>query len=184
MTTAWNVPLQVDWAAVPTAGWGALLWAAWGASFAAHSGICWAVGRCAAVIPSIYGCLQVWCALQILASQALALQFTQRHLLGNRSLRLFHLLDNSINRLLAGTVCPGFLSARELLCCEHHACPCYAVDCCAAVVPSIYGCLQVCHTAGLAETVLGRIPCHHLTGLMQLFCDSLWLSRSILCSRC
>ncbi len=52
---------QVDWAAVPAAGWAALLWAAWGTSFAAHSGICWAVGRCAAVIPSIYGCLQVLC---------------------------------------------------------------------------------------------------------------------------
>lgn len=50
---------QVDWGAVPASAWGALAWAGLGTSFAAHSAVSWAVGRCSAVVPSIYSCMQV-----------------------------------------------------------------------------------------------------------------------------
>ena len=43
----------------PQVQWGAVLWAALGTSFLAHSGIAFAISRCAAVVPSIYSCLQV-----------------------------------------------------------------------------------------------------------------------------
>lgn len=49
---------QMDWAAIPASAWGALLWAALGTSFLAHSGIAFAVSRCAAVVPSMYSCIQ------------------------------------------------------------------------------------------------------------------------------
>ncbi len=51
--------LQIDWRAVPWSAWAALAWAGCGTSFLAHSAVSWAVGRCAAVIPSIYSCMQV-----------------------------------------------------------------------------------------------------------------------------
>lgn len=51
---------QIRWGDVPGSAWGAVLWAALGTSFLAHSGIAFAVSRCAAVVPSIYGCLQVY----------------------------------------------------------------------------------------------------------------------------
>lgn len=47
---------------MPWSAWAALAWAGCGTSFLAHSAISWAVGRCAAVIPSIYSCMQVRCA--------------------------------------------------------------------------------------------------------------------------
>mmetsp|Transcript_7750 Transcript_7750/g.22939 ORF Transcript_7750/g.22939 Transcript_7750/m.22939 type:complete len:538 (-) Transcript_7750:1033-2646(-) len=49
---------QIRWREVPGSAWGAVLWAALGTSFLAHSGIAFAVSRCAAVVPSIYSCLQ------------------------------------------------------------------------------------------------------------------------------
>lgn len=54
-----HVCVQIRWREVPGSAWGAVLWAALGTSFLAHSGIAFAVSRCAAVVPSIYSCLQV-----------------------------------------------------------------------------------------------------------------------------
>jgi hypothetical protein len=51
--------LQVAWGGVPASAWAALAWAGLGTSFAAHSAVSWAVGRCSAVVPSIYSCMQV-----------------------------------------------------------------------------------------------------------------------------
>ena len=51
--------LQVGWGGVPGSAWAALAWAGLGTSFLAHSGVSWAVGRCSAVVPSIYSCMQV-----------------------------------------------------------------------------------------------------------------------------
>ena len=54
-----HVLLQVGWGGVPASAWAALAWAGLGTSFAAHSAVSWAVGRCSAVVPSIYSCMQV-----------------------------------------------------------------------------------------------------------------------------
>lgn len=58
VSIAWRDYTQMDWAAIPASAWGALLWAALGTSFLAHSGIAFAVSRCAAVVPSMYSCIQ------------------------------------------------------------------------------------------------------------------------------
>jgi len=52
-------PAQVAWRKVPASAWAALLYAGVVTSGMAHPGIAYAVGRCAAVVPSIYSCLQV-----------------------------------------------------------------------------------------------------------------------------
>ncbi len=44
---------------MPAGAWVALLYAGVVTSGMAHPGIAYAVGRCAAVVPSIYSCLQV-----------------------------------------------------------------------------------------------------------------------------
>lgn len=54
-----NARGQVNWPAVPAGAWVALLYAGVVTSGMAHPGIAYAVGRCAAVVPSIYSCLQV-----------------------------------------------------------------------------------------------------------------------------